>query len=153
KKSTIVLFLVLAACSHKRAPSGSHEIRDTTGHTLRVREVKRVISLAPSSTEILYAVGAGPLLVGIDHYSDFPPEARKVEQVGADIDPSLEKILGLKPDLVFTAASANTEATVRSIERLGLPVFFSEVASLEDVYRDVAAIGNAVGKPDEATRL
>src|SRR6185436_3786509 len=108
---------------------------------------------APSSTEILYALGAGERLVGRDRYSDWPPEVRRVETVGADIDPSLERVLALKPDVVFTASSANTMATAQSIERLGLPVFVSKVASLDDVYRDVTSLGEVFERRQQAARL
>jgi iron complex transport system substrate-binding protein len=115
--------------------------------------VARVVSLAPSSTEILFAVGAGAKLVGRDRYSDWPPEAARVETVGADIDPSLERIVGLRPDLVLTSTSANTQATADALERAGVPVYVSRSESLEAIYQDVQAIGDAVGRGDEARAL
>jgi iron complex transport system substrate-binding protein len=101
----------------------------------------------------LFAIGAGPKVVGIDRYSDWPPEAARVEKVGADIDPSLERIVALEPDLVFTASSANTQATVEALERAGLPVYVSRAESLDGIYRDLEAIGDAVGRTVEARAL
>jgi ABC-type Fe3+-hydroxamate transport system substrate-binding protein len=111
------------------------------------------VSLAPSSTEILYAVGAGGQLVGVDRYSDFPPAARKLPQLGVDIDPSLERIVALKPDLVFTATSANNRATVETMERLGLTVYVSHADSLAQILDDARALGRATGHAAEGERL
>jgi iron complex transport system substrate-binding protein len=151
--STIVLFSVGAGCAPRKTAAGAREVTDGAGRKLRLGAVKRIVSLAPSSTEIVFALGAGGLLVGVDRYSNWPPEAEKVEKVGADIDPSLERILALKPDVVLTATSANTEATVQSISRLGLPVFVSTVATFDDVYRDIAGLGEALERRSEAAQL
>jgi iron complex transport system substrate-binding protein len=151
-KSALIV-LLLAGCTPKKISATTREITDGAGRKVRLGSVKRAVSLAPSSTEILHAVGAGPLIVGVDRYSDWPPSARQIEHVGADIDPSLERVLALKPDAVFTAASANTEATVQSIERLGLPVIVSQVATLDDIYRDVQMLGDAVERQKEAAQV
>jgi iron complex transport system substrate-binding protein len=119
---------------------------------VRIGSVRRVVSLAPSTTEILFAIGAGSMVVGVDRYSDFPEQTRTLEKVGADIDPSLERIVALKPDLVFIATSANAQATGEALERLGVPLFVSRVETLEDVYRDIGAIGDAVDRRKEAFR-
>jgi cobalamin transport system substrate-binding protein len=151
--SGALLALLWAGCPHKQAPAGTRQITDGAGRQVRLGRVRRAVSLAPSSTEILYALGAGSLLVGVDRYSNWPPEAQRVERVGADIDPSLERVLALRPDVVLTAASANTEATVRSLERLGLPVIVSQAATVEDVYRDVQLLGEVVERRAEAAHL
>jgi iron complex transport system substrate-binding protein len=151
KSALIVLLLV--GCTPRKISANSREITDGAGRKVRLGSVKRAVSLAPSSTEILFALGAGSSIVGVDRYSDWPPAAKKLEQVGADIDPSLERVLALKPDAVFTAASANTEATVQSIERLGLPVIVSQVATLDDVYRDVQMLGAVVERQPQATQV
>jgi iron complex transport system substrate-binding protein len=150
-KSALIV-LLLAGCAPRKA-TGTREFVDGSGRKVRLGTVKRAVSLAPSSTEILFAVGAGSLLVGVDRYSDWPPAAKSIERVGADIDPSLERVLALKPDVVFTAASANTAATVEALERLGLPVVVSEVGTLDDVYRDVALLGEAVGRRAQADEV
>jgi iron complex transport system substrate-binding protein len=149
------LALALAGCVRPSPPSASaRRVHDGLGREVALPAVvRRVVSLAPSSTEILFAVGAGPLLVGVDRYSDWPPEARAVQKVGADVDPSLERILALKPDVVFTATSANTQATAEALARLGLAVFVSRAGSLEEIYADVVAVGGAAGRAAEAARL
>lgn len=135
------LMMLAAACHRAPAPAAA------------AREVKRIISLAPSSTEILYAIGAGDRLVGRDQYSDWPPEALEVPTVGSDLTPSVERIVALKPDAVFVAASANTRELPMELERLGIRVVKSQVDTLDDIYRDITAIGDAVGRSDAAHTL
>jgi iron complex transport system substrate-binding protein len=148
------LFLACLALGCARPPApGARQLIDGLGRTVRVGAVRRVVSLAPSSTEIVYAVGAGPLVVGVDRYSDWPPEARALPRVGADVDPSLERIVSLRPDLVLTATSANAQATVEALERAGVPVFVSRADRLDEIYRDVEAIGDAVGRRAAAREL
>ena len=130
---------MMAACH--RAPTA-------TPHAVR-----RIVSLAPSSTEILYAIGAGDRVVGVDQYSDWPPEAATVQRVGSDLNPSVERILALKPDVVFIATSANSRELPAELERLGVRVVISHVDTLDDVWRDIAATGDAVGSHDAGAAL
>jgi iron complex transport system substrate-binding protein len=116
-------------------------------------EVRRIVSLAPSSTEILYAVGAGDRVVGVDQYSDWPPAAAAVPRVGSDLNPSVERILALKPDVVFIATSANSRELPQELERLGVRVVISHVETLDDLWRDIASTGDAVGRHDAAAAL
>jgi len=145
---------ILPAC---RAPSGApaaREIRDEMGRPVRLpSRIDRIVSLAPSTTEILFAIGAGPSVVGVDRYSDFPPSVNALPKVGADVDPSLERIVALKPDAVFSNKTANRQATAEALERLGIPVFVSRDDTLDDIYRDVAALGDATGHAAEARAL
>jgi ABC-type Fe3+-hydroxamate transport system substrate-binding protein len=150
------LYGVLAACSRgaKHQAVGPRSVRDGLGRELRLpARIARVVSLAPSSTEILYAIGASAQIVGVDRYSNHPPAARALPQVGADMDPSLERIMALRPDMVFTATTANTQGTVENLERLGIPVYVSRVLRLEDIFGDIEGIGGAVGRAEEARRL
>ena len=149
--------LAVAGC--RRAPSpkdadsaaAAVTVRDGLGRAVRVpRPLERIVSLAPSSTEILFAVGAGARVVGVDRYSDFPAAARALPRVGADVDPSLERILALRPALVFTATSANGQKTVEAMERLGIAVYVSHADTLADIYRDITGIGAAAGAEEGA---
>jgi iron complex transport system substrate-binding protein len=123
------------------------------GPAARPREVRRIVSLAPSSTEILYALGAGDRLVGVDQYSDWPPEALKVPRVGSDLSPSVERILALKPDVVFVATSANSRELPEELSRLGVRVVISHVVTLDDLWRDIVDSGDAIGRHDAAATL
>ena len=153
----VIAGLVLGACAKREVASTTlRERRDGLGRTVRLpppERVRRVVSLAPSSTEILFAVGAGPNIVGVDGYSDFPDAVRALPRVGADIDPSLEKIVALRPDVVFTATSANSQRTAETLERLGIPVYVSRADSLDEIYLDILAIGEVVGRARESADL
>ncbi len=133
------LLLMLASC-HRAHPPAAHA-------------AARIVSLAPSTTEILYALGAGDRLVGRDQYSDWPPAAEKVPIVGSDLQPSVERIVALRPDAVFVATSANARDLPGELERLGIRVVVSHVETLDDLWRDIARIGEAVGKRDAADAL
>jgi iron complex transport system substrate-binding protein len=150
-----LLLVVFAGCRGPAAAGGARrEVRDGTGVVVTLAvTVTRVISLAPSSTEIVYALGAGDRLVGVDRYSDWPPEARAVARVGADIDPSLERIVALKPDLVLTATTANSPRTADALKNLGIPVYVSRASRLEEVYLDVEGIGQALGRAETGRAL
>lgn len=139
RHALLAALLMMAACH--RGPAG------------RPAEARRIVSLAPSSTEILYALGAGDRLVGVDQYSDWPPEARKVPRVGSDLSPSVERILALKPDVVFVATSANSRELPDELERLGVRVVISHVVTLDDLWRDIVASGDAIGRHDAAVAL
>lgn len=158
RRSAAVAALVVAiaggGCAKRRAPAGERMIVDTAGHTVRLpARVERVVSLAPSLTEILFAIGAGPQVVGVDRFSTWPPEARGRELVGSDIEPSLERILAMRPDVVFSARTANPESAVHALERLGVPVYVSRSETLAEVRRDVVNVGEVVGRRAEAEAL
>lgn len=115
--------------------------------------VARVVSLAPSSTEIVFALGAGDLLVGTDRYSDYPPAARRLDKVGGNLDPSLERLVALRPDVVLTAASANGQHLVDTLTRLGLSVYVSQATRLDGVLDDVRRLGEVLGRPEDGAAL
>lgn len=113
--------------------------------TLTVPAAK-VISLAPSNTEILYAVGAGDQVVGRDELSDFPEEAKAVESVGGSMgDFSTEAIVALQPDLVL-ASELNAPELVKSIEDLGVTVYsLPNPKSFEDLYKNIETVATLTG--------
>jgi iron complex transport system substrate-binding protein len=117
----------------------------------RARPTRRVVSLAPNVTELLFAIGAGDQVVGVDRYSDQP--AGRVEalpRVGSDYEPSLETILGLAPDLVFLSRSANRRETAEALERLGVPAFITETGTIAEVPRTMRDLGALTGHAAEA---
>jgi iron complex transport system substrate-binding protein len=104
----------------------------------------RVVSLAPSLTEIVYAVGRGDWLVGVTEFCDFPPAARSKPKVGGVATPSLEQIVALRPDLVLTTAAGNSRDLLAYLTRLRVPVFALMPASLGGVVESIAAVGRAL---------
>jgi iron complex transport system substrate-binding protein len=112
----------------------------------------RIVSIAPSFTEILYALGAGPNVIGTTHYCDYPPEALKTEKIGDVLNPNVEKIISLKPDLVFAGAwKWNVPEKLRAagIRVIEVP----DAQTLEDVLRRFHLIAGAIGRENEAVQL
>lgn len=116
--------------------------------TAEKTEVRRIITLTPSGTEIVAALGATDRLVGVDEYSSYPPEVTQLPKVGSFLNPSPEAILRLEPDLVI-AAAAQPEA-VRGLRRAGLEVLVLDIHDLDDVMGGLEAVGAALGLERQA---
>jgi iron complex transport system substrate-binding protein len=129
-------------------------LTDGLGREIRLDQpAQRVISLVPSNTEILYALGAGAQVVGRDDFSDYPIEATELPSVGAIQDYNLEEIIRLQPDLVL-AAGINTPDQVIDIEKLGVNVFWVQnPTNFEELYENLATIAKLVGKEKESELL
>ncbi|MBI2377482.1 MAG: ABC transporter substrate-binding protein [Deltaproteobacteria bacterium] len=106
---------------------------------------KRIVSVAPSTTELLFALGAGPRVVGVSRFDDFPPEVSKVQKVGGFLDPSVETIVGLGPELVVAVPNASNRPSLERIAELGIPVLVVPGNSFEDVGHAARALGEALG--------
>lgn len=120
-------------------------------------EPRRIVSMAPSVTEILFALGVGDRVVGVTSYCNYPPEvldmveAGKIEIIGGFIDPNIEKIVALKPDLVIGVTLH--ERVVRLLESLGLTVIVVGNEDIDDIYGAIQLIGKAVGMLDRAIEI
>jgi len=111
----------------------------------------RIISLAPSLTEILYAAGAGNKVVGVVEFSDYPPEARSLPVVGRYDSLDLETLLALQPDLVIAWRSGNPRAAINRLRELGLTVYVAEPQDLDTVASHLDRIGTLAGTGTEAS--
>lgn len=112
---------------------------------------QRIISLAPSITEIIFSLGLGDRLVGVTRYCDFPPAAAKITKVGGYVDPNYEAIVGLKPDLVILLTShqdARSQLARMKVRTLTVPH-----NSISDIHEAIRLIGDACGKAREARAL
>ncbi len=142
-----------AGATRAAAPAG-RELTDEVGRRVQVpREVNRVVSLAPNLTEIVFALDAGNHLAGDTDYCDYPAEATQKPHVGGPVNPNLEEILSLKPDLVLATKSINRRETVDALERIGVPVFVSDPHSVEAMIASVEHIGSAMGEEKSAIAL
>ncbi|WP_245573408.1 cobalamin-binding protein [Marinimicrobium agarilyticum] len=127
-------------------------VTDFQGRTVTLEKpAERIIALAPHIVENAYSAGAGDKLVAAVNYSDFPPEAKDLPQLGGYKAVSVEAIVALKPDLVLVWRSGNGDTLLRQLERLGLTVYVDEPRTLEDVARAVRDIGVLAGSEPEAT--
>ncbi|MDH5693021.1 MAG: cobalamin-binding protein [Gammaproteobacteria bacterium] len=113
---------------------------------------KRVISLAPHLTEMLFSAGAGGQLVAIDSYSDFPQEARKLPRIGAYDAVDLERVFSLNPDLVVMWQSGNPAKLREKLLKLGVPVFVSQPMNYKMIASNVERLGRLTGHEQEARR-
>ena len=112
----------------------------------RSAPTRRIVSLAPSVTELLFSIGAGDQVVGIDNYSDQPAGlVESIPKVGSDYEPSLETIVRMEPDVVFTSMSANRRETVESLDRMGVPVFVTDTRTLRDLDLTLRNLGAVTG--------
>jgi iron complex transport system substrate-binding protein len=114
---------------------------------------QRIVSLAPSITETLFALGAGDQIAGVTDYCTYPAEARTKPRVGGVINPSIEAIVGLRPDLVVMSMEGNTRQDFEKLVELGVPVFVSNPRSLEGIFHSIKQLGVLTGRADTARRL
>jgi iron complex transport system substrate-binding protein len=110
---------------------------------------RRIVSLAPSVTEILFAVGLDAEVVGVTAFCDFPPQAKAKSKIGAST-PNLEAILGLKPDLVVGNKDFIRPDALAKLEQLRVPVFILAPKSVEDILLHISTVGRLVGHDKEA---
>lgn len=148
------LVLVMALLA---VPAHAQQMRqrfDEAGRRVILPErIERIVSLAPSITEMLFALGVDSRLVGVTQFCDYPPAAKSKTSVGEVINPSLEKIAAVKPDLVLATTAGNRRETVAAIERLGIPLYGLNPRSVEDVLLSIRTLGDLLGVPDAADKL
>ncbi len=140
--------------ANTRTPRSWQTIRDEMGRTLRVRiPVERVVALAPSAADTLFALGACRQVVAVTAYADCPAAVAPCRRVGQPLSPSLEMIASLEPDLVVAARTANRRETVAALDRMGVPVYVTDEHSVGDIVRTVRALGVLLGMPEAAAGL
>jgi len=128
------------------ASAAGVSVDDDTGHRVRLAHpAQRIVSLAPSTTELLYAAGAGGRLVGAVDYSDYPPAAKRVPRVGSAGSLDLEAIAAVHPDLVLAWAGGNSRDQVARLDALGIPVFWADPQRLTDIPSVLERIGRLAG--------
>lgn len=126
-------------------------VEDAVGHQLVLPQpATRIVSLAPHLTEVVFAAGAGDLLVGAVAYSDYPEAAKAIPRVGSSGNVSYEALVALKPDLVLAWHEGNGDGVVARLESLGLKVFVSEPSKLEDVATSLREVGRLSGREQTA---
>jgi iron complex transport system substrate-binding protein len=127
----------------------TREVVDEAGRTVRVPLVPlRIVSLAPSLTETVYALGLQERLVGDTDFCDYPPEAQKKIKVGGGINPNLEVIASLHPDLVLVTNSFNRLDTVRALDALGIPSYSTDPHTVDEIISSTQKLADILGAPD-----
>jgi iron complex transport system substrate-binding protein len=162
KRRSRVIRLVLAgallfglqAAAAAPAAAEQRKVVDPTGRTVQVpADSRRVVALAPSVTEIVYALGREARLVGVTRYSNYPPAAERLPLVGSYIQLDVERIVALQPDLCIAVKDGNPIAAVEQLESLGLSVFAINPLDLETVMQSVQAVGDLLGAESRAENI
>ncbi len=165
----VILLMIVAATAACRAPVGGEEaggndpepeitvitLTDDLSRQVTLEQpAARVVSLAPSNTEILFAVDAGSLVIGRTEFCNYPEDAGDLSTVGgfAADSISVEFIVGLKPDLVLSAGSIHYPV-IEALQDMDIPVFAIDPDDFEGIYASIEAVGRLVGRTDEARVL
>lgn len=127
------------------------EMKDDRGAAVRIAsEPRRVVSLAPSLTEVVFLLGQEEKLVGVTRYCNYPPRAKSLPKIGGIADPDVERIVAAAPDLVLCTTDGNPKEKVRALEALGIPCFCTGPQDLAAIFASVERIGALIGVPDRA---
>jgi iron complex transport system substrate-binding protein len=119
--------------------------------TVLTSPARRIITLSPHLTELVYAAGAGKQLIATVEFSAYPPQARSITRIGDAFRLDLERIVSLKPDLVIAWSSGNPRQAIQRLESLAVPVWSVEIRRPGEVADVIEAIGNATGNQDSAS--
>jgi iron complex transport system substrate-binding protein len=155
----LVLLSLFCHCSSPKdnSPDVSRTVRqftDDLGRQVTVAShVDRVVSLAPNLTEIVFAVDAGKLLVGVTSYCDYPPEAQSVEKVGDTLHPSIERIIALRPQVVLVSTASQLENFTRQLDSHQIAVFVTDPHDLEGVFRSIQQVAEILDRKAAGEQL
>jgi iron complex transport system substrate-binding protein len=129
------------------------EVVDDTGRTVRLPQpVERIVSLAPNLTETVYALGLQDHLVGDTEYCDYPPEAQNKAKVGGTINPSIEEVAALRPDVVLMT-SINRFETERALDGLNIPVYATDPHNVQEILSSTIKLADVLGAPQNGVTL
>ena len=130
-------------------------LKDATGKELKFFEKpERIVSLNPSATEVLHAINAGSDLIAVTRFCPFPEFFADKESIGTILNPDVEKIVSLKPDLVFATVEGNKRTTIDSLRRAGVKVIvLDNIRSFRDIYKRIDAMGQVLQRYRESDRL
>jgi len=145
------LLLPATACTTEDLPG---TFVDGLGRTVNIEEVpETIISLAPSNTEILFALGLEDKLVGVTEYCDYPEAAQDKPKIGGFSTVDIERVVEIQPDLILAANKHKDNDTISALERLGLTVLGLNPKTLDEVLEAITLVGRCTGSEDEASLL
>lgn len=150
----ITAIIAVAACRHAPAAHPSISLVDDAGDTVRLAApARRVVSLIPASTELLFAIGADSAVVGRTNYCDYPPEAKAVPDLGDGIKPNIEAVIASRPDLVVLYNSGQNAAVAGRLRELGIASLRVNTDALSSVPRVARILGKLTGREKAADSL
>ena len=146
--------VLLAALGALPAPADALTLRDMLGRTVTLpAPPARIVSLVPSVTEIVFSLGAEERLVGRTDFCDYPAAVRGKPSVGGMVNPNLETLVALKPDLVVATDEGNREETFRQLERLRIPIYLVHANRVAETVDLIARVGELTGRQADVARL
>ena len=152
-RCALAAMLAVAAACDQRAPAASSAVVDDFGDTLRMASApRRIVSLNPTTTELLFAIGAGARVVGRTTYDIFPAEVRAVPDLGPGLRPNVEAVLAAHPDLVLLYASADNRDAARRLRASGVATAAYRIDRIADMVRVTRILGRLAGDTSAARR-
>ena len=149
----VLTIYIFANPTSEAEPASPEYVFDDLGRLVAINETpQRIISLAPSNTEILFALGLGDKVVGVTDWCNYPPEVLEKEKVGGYVTPDIEKIVALNPDLILVAYGTPMDV-INTMVGLGLTVFGIKTTDLDDLLNDIRRVGEITDKEVEAQVL
>ena len=149
KIAVVIIALFLGSCSELKPEvrgERSKVVQDDLGREVRLPEhIRRVISLAPSATEMIYAAGGGERVVGVTTYCNFPEAAKSIEKVGDTQTPNIERIIALKPDVVFVSTASQLEAFMSTLAQQNITVYVTDPKGINGVTENLRTLGTLFG--------
>ena len=153
-KRIATVFLPLLFCIFFPGISFANQVTDEIGRSINISpSPQRIVSLAPGITETLYALGLADKIVGVTSFCNWPPSASQKQRIGGFINPSIEKIVSLQPDLIIATADGNRPDTVRQLERIGLPVYVTNPSDTNGILRSISHLGDITARKNAAAKL
>ncbi len=155
---SLLLFLLLGCLSQSNPPNiagGDFPITvyNNRGENISFEQYpERIVSLAPSNTEILFSLGLGEKIVGVTEYCDYPEEAKEKEQIGGFSTVNVEKVLTLEPDLILATGGVQFEI-VEKLRDLGLKVVVIDAKNIDEILENIILVGRITGSDDSAELL
>ncbi len=152
-KGLIFLLIIMFICVGD-GPGRAASFKDALGRIVELESPpERIVSLAPSITEILYALGLGEQVVGVTQFSDYPQAALKKPKVGSYIKLNVERIIALRPDIVIGTADGNKPRIVKLLEQASIPVYIINPRKIRDILKTISTLGQVCGVRDKGKAL
>jgi iron complex transport system substrate-binding protein len=160
KKNTFIVFaafVFLSACQ-RPAPNAAiqptQQVTDDLGRVVTVPvKITRVVSTAPSVTENVFAVGAGDRLIGVTTFCNYPEEAKSIAKIGDTLNPNIETIVALKPDVVLVSSASQLENFAQVLADNSIAVYVTDPATLDDVFKNIKRLGDLFGTQERVEQM
>ncbi len=150
----VIVFIAFYGCQQKSNKSGSIVFTDDLGNKVELNHhPEKVISTAPNLTEIIFSIGAGELIVGRTQFCNYPTEVEQIQIIGDMLRLNYEKIVELKPDLIFLTVEGNTKESYDKLKSLGLNVYVTNPRDLKGIIHSIKTISEILNRKENGDSL